>query len=211
MSHHTVYESEVVGISLAADIMAEVKPQGKVAILLDNQAGIKSSTRRKHHSGHQLVKAAQDSLVQILNLLPTTELTIAWIPGHCDVEGNEVADVEAKKAARGLESGRVHPHPILERGIPRSAAAIKAGAKTRMAEEWGRDWKESPQGIQTAKFDPHPPSSHIWKFYSNCNRRETSLYEAATSLSPTTYTASKPSTPKTASDATNQRQWNTTC
>jgi len=93
------------------------------------------------------------------------------------VEGNEVADVEAKKAAKGLESGRVHPHPILDKrgGIPRSAAAIKAEAKTRMAEEWGRDWKESPQCIQTTKFDAHPPSARIGKFYSGFNRRETSL------------------------------------
>jgi hypothetical protein len=59
LKHHTVYESEVVGVLLAADIVKEIRPTQDVTILLDNQATIRSLNRRKHHSGQHLVYAAQ--------------------------------------------------------------------------------------------------------------------------------------------------------
>ena len=33
-------------------------------------------------------------------------LTIQWIPGHCDIPGNEVADSAAKSAAAGVDTAQ---------------------------------------------------------------------------------------------------------
>jgi ribonuclease HI len=37
-------------------------------------------------------------------------ITIIWIPGHAEIEGNERADLEAKKAARNLTLSQPFHH-----------------------------------------------------------------------------------------------------
>jgi ribonuclease HI len=175
ITEHTVYEAEVTGIILATDIIAEIKPVGQVIILLDNQAAIRSVGKRKHHSGQALVLAAQEAISNLLNLHPSITLSIAWVPGHVNVPGNEAADEEAKKAAEGSSSRLFGDHQILEEGIPTSAAAAKATAKGIVAREWDASWRKCPQRERLAKFDARPPSKYVQKFYANLNRPDSSL------------------------------------
>ena len=175
LAHHTVYESEVVGIMLAADIIREIRLTKNVAILLDNQAAIRSLDKRKSHSGQHLVLAAQNELTNIAISFPDIEITVAWIPGHSDVDGNEEADREAKDAALGFSSTLHDPAEVLLDPIPISVAALKADAKKRVTLEWERRWKKSKQRRKIAHFDRMPPSNAIGKFYMKCDRRDASL------------------------------------
>lgn len=177
LTEHTVYEGEVVGVILATDIIKEAMPRGRVTILLDNQPAIRSSAKKKHHSGQHLVLAAQDAIQEVLDRAPDLELTIAWIPGHQDVPGNEEADQEAKKAALGDNDRGPFASGILDptHQIPKSAAAVKGKAKEFELAEWRKSWSESDQGKRIAEFDSRPPSKNLPKIYAHKSRREASI------------------------------------
>lgn len=63
-----------------------------------------------------------------------------WIPGHHEIEGNERADVEAKKAAMDPTLSQQFRHKPLKSARVRN---IKAAAK----EQWQKEWNE---GTKTA-------------------------------------------------------------
>lgn len=75
----------------------ENKP-GKVVILTDSLSSIQSIQSGKSNT-------RQDILDQVLLLIHNivkagTPLNIDWCPSHCDIEGNEQADIAAKQALR---------------------------------------------------------------------------------------------------------------
>jgi ribonuclease HI len=89
---HTVYESEAVGLTLAAQLLSmEEDVTYPVSIFVDNQATIKSGDLFSTKPGHYLIdhfrrltrKLKKDS--QDRNF----KITVHWISGHDGVEGNE--------------------------------------------------------------------------------------------------------------------------
>jgi hypothetical protein len=146
-----------------------------VTILLDNQAAIRSMGRGKHHSGQHLVYAAQEELAELANLFPNIHITIAWIPGHCDVNGNEAADEVAKDAALGFPTPLFNLAEVLRHRIPSSVAGLKATAKKEERKAWARDWRKGKERRNMAKFDRKPPSNVIRRIYSNLDRSNASL------------------------------------
>ena len=64
-----------------------------------------------------------------------------WIPGHFEIQGNERADTEAKKAAADSTLTQLRKHRPLKSARVRS---IKTAAK----EQWHKIWNE---GTKTAK------------------------------------------------------------
>jgi hypothetical protein len=60
-------------------------------------------------------------------------ITITWIPGHSEIEGNERADFEAKKTARDPTMSKLFRHRLLKSARIRR---IKADAKRQWAEHW---------------------------------------------------------------------------
>ena len=55
------------------------------------------------HKYGQLTSPISNSSLQLRK-----ELTVQWVPGHAGIEGNELADQEAKKYAKGPASK--YPH-----------------------------------------------------------------------------------------------------
>lgn len=101
-----VYEAEVAGLSLAAQLIAtERNIVYPASIFVDNQAAIKSSESQYMHVGGYLVDHFHRMTSNIAKQRDDNDLnfdlTVRWIPGHKGIEGNELADVEAKKAAEG--------------------------------------------------------------------------------------------------------------
>ncbi|KIJ04479.1 hypothetical protein PAXINDRAFT_30105, partial [Paxillus involutus ATCC 200175] len=140
----TVYESEVVGLSLAIHLLeTERDLELPATIYIDNQAAIKASNLFSSKSGHYLVDRFRDAAAKLRKSLrcKKKDISICWISGHDGVEGNEKADEEAKKAAEGTR----HSSParrlptFLRRGaLPLSASALKQEQKTASNERWKR-------------------------------------------------------------------------
>ena len=111
---HTVFEAEMVGLILAAHLLASSHETSLPAtILVDNQAATQASEHPTAKSGHYLCLYFRNILRKILKMNNATreDITVQWIAGHRDVEGNEAADTEAKQAA--LNKNATSPPPDL--------------------------------------------------------------------------------------------------
>jgi ribonuclease HI len=103
---HTVYEAELVGLTLAAKLLAmEQNVVYLASIFIDNRAAIQSSESYNTKPGSYLVEnffRMTKYLVQKRNEREQNfDLTICWIPGYAGVLGNKLADKVVKKAAEG--------------------------------------------------------------------------------------------------------------
>ncbi|KAG1788665.1 uncharacterized protein HD556DRAFT_1244907, partial [Suillus plorans] len=106
---HTVYEGEIVGMILAVQLIKEeLKARGgrprTMALGVDNQAAIRSTTAFQSKLRHYLVDKFHDDLRKTLQNANCNKLTIRWSAGHIGIPGNEAADGHAKRAARGESS-----------------------------------------------------------------------------------------------------------
>ena len=71
----------------------------KCFIFVDNQSSIRAIDKPKQQSGQYIIRNILQTLDELQNQRPSLEFKIEWVPGHMDIDGNEKADVEAKRAA----------------------------------------------------------------------------------------------------------------
>ncbi|KAJ7688937.1 hypothetical protein B0H14DRAFT_2243001, partial [Mycena olivaceomarginata] len=98
--------------------------------LIDNQAAICAVANPRPQPAQHLVQLFHQTLRDLQRRRRTFKLHIAWIPGHNDVEGNEVVDAEAK----GQHNSPAPSTPCTI--LPVSIAAMKASHKKRVARDW---------------------------------------------------------------------------
>ncbi|KZV80377.1 hypothetical protein EXIGLDRAFT_598778, partial [Exidia glandulosa HHB12029] len=128
----TVFEGELAGMLLALDIVRTLPlSTHRATILLDNQAAVKAVRARRNRPGQYLVDAFHREVTSLMRRRHAFRLHIAWVPGHMDVAGNELADTHAKLAAE--EDETEHGITALQDALPRSAAAVKAAYKHSVA------------------------------------------------------------------------------
>jgi len=99
-ANYNVYTAEISALELATTIAKEAPPNyTKCVIYVDSQAAIKGIIKPHKQSGQTIITAAIDC-IESLQCQRPMEVTIAWIPGHKDIEGNEIVDQQAKQAAK---------------------------------------------------------------------------------------------------------------
>jgi ribonuclease HI len=69
-------------------------------IYADNQSAITAVLQPGQQSGQYILRNIYDNLEKIQENRPQLTFHIEWVPRHMDIEGNDKADEEAKRAAK---------------------------------------------------------------------------------------------------------------
>ena len=179
-SEHTVFEAELVGLILAAHLLRTSEEVSFPAtILADNQAAIQASERPAAKSGHYLCLSFRSLLRKTHRENGTTrkDITLQWIAGHHDVEGNEVADQAAKRAAlnpRATSPRRLLPEPLHER-LPVGISAAKQRYREEVLALWAKQWKTSKRYSHLSRIDSSAPSKRFLKIANHLPKSQTGI------------------------------------
>ena len=134
----TVYQAEVIAISNAADTMNKdgIIDQ-TVCILSDSQAALKALAC-------PLVKQMLvGNCKNNLNMLSeNNQVTLMWVPGHSDIEGNEEADTLAKTGAHKLWE-------IPEPAVPISYRKCRLEVRYWIEKEHVKVWNQTDSCLYT--------------------------------------------------------------
>ena len=127
----TVFQAEVKAIAMAAEVLHGLNPDDMkfVKFFVDSQAAILALDNPKISS--ETVREAVEKLNQLADRVRL--LQIVWIPAHKGYDGNERADVLAKRGA-ALPDGM-----MLRVAKPRSS--IKCDIKDAIYAKWEQEWK----------------------------------------------------------------------
>lgn len=110
-AYHMVYEAELVGIRMAADLALRhrTRLQRSHWFFIDNQPLIRALTQALRPSpGLALRQRAVASFTKLVNLSPVSSVVLVWCPAHVGIQENEEADAAAKAATKSGEPQRLH-------------------------------------------------------------------------------------------------------
>jgi ribonuclease HI len=100
---HTVFEAELVGAAMGAKLL-NVERGRRYVIAADSQATIQTTRRERAIPAQYIVNALHRQIQGVVEQQPGVKVVMRWVPGHEGVTGNERADEEAKRAAKGESS-----------------------------------------------------------------------------------------------------------
>jgi ribonuclease HI len=169
--HHTVFEAELVGLLLGLHLIKTEKKRTSYALGVDNQAAIAAVAAPGNRSGHYLASAFLTAAFTLWKTNGTANysLKLRWTAGHVNIEGNELADKEAKLAAEGTtSSASVLPKPF-KKPLLHNKSAAKQAHKKKIKDAWCKDWKKSPRVSRIKLIDPSLPSTKLLKLISEPN------------------------------------------
>jgi ribonuclease HI len=177
---HTVHEAELIGLILALHLIrTEKRKNTPIAIGTDNHAALKVFQTNMKNPAHN---AAREILRLGTMLQKNTRgkqysLTLRWTAGHVGIQGNELADKEAKRAAEGLSSDKSILPTFAKRKLTINPSAVLRKRNTEIQKRWVTDWKNSTRGQRLSQIDNKSPSAHFLSSISNANisRRSASL------------------------------------
>jgi ribonuclease HI len=139
---HMVHEVELVGILLGLHILSSKKSKKALAtIRVDNQAAIKAFMLDLRNPGHHLMREALHIASKISKERKKGgknkhALTIRWMAGHEGIEGNELADREAKEVAKGHTSDMKLLPCYLRKPVLTNSSTVKKAHNESLAKEW---------------------------------------------------------------------------
>jgi hypothetical protein len=95
------------------------------------------------------------------------KITLRWTAGHEGIEGNETADEEAKKAAKGLISDKHTLPSYLRKELLINPAALRQNHNDKLKKIWTNTWQNSVRGLKMTTIDATTPSKGFLKRLSN--------------------------------------------
>jgi len=140
-TQYNVYTAELAALQLAIESLRDKHERIEWRIFTDSQSAIKAINKPHRQSGQAIIKEFLDCVDDINDQHPHLHIKIIWIPGHVEIDGNERADEEAKKAALHPSTSQPYNHRPLKSARTR---AIKEAAK----KQWDKEWNEN---TKTAK------------------------------------------------------------
>ena len=175
-TRHTVYEAEVVATILGLELLrAESACRSDASIALDNMAAIQASTSRAPGPGRYLTDIFHRNLRTLKAERSGLALTLRWVPGHCDIAGNEAADAAAKEAAGGASSPRDQLPKELRKSLPMSTTRARGTFKAELDRRAAERWRTSERGRRMAEIDKSLPSKKYGQLIAGLSRRHANL------------------------------------
>ena len=175
-TEHTVYEAEIVGMILGTQLLLNEDTHIRQAsIALDNQAAVRASRSRRPGAGHYLMDEFHRLKTKLKKKHEEIRLTIRWVPGHMDVEGNEKSDEEAKDAARGTSSSKNRLPAALHQSLPTSASRAKQNWKTHIKEQAQQRWVRSPRHRKMQQVAPNLSGKTFATLTDTLSRKQAAL------------------------------------
>ena len=133
-----VYTAELTALQLAIKQLGNHSEYRTCRIYIDSQAAIKAIDRPRRQSGQSIIKDILDSINEVTSEHTHLQFEIIWIPGHTEIEGNERAGTEAKKAAMDPILNQSHKYKPLKSARVRY---IKTTAKKKWQTIWSNNTK----------------------------------------------------------------------
>src|SRR5947207_4453726 len=145
-----VHAAELVGIHPAIKHwLSQPNPPTACQIYIDSQAAGDFLSQLKRPPAQSLIMA-------ILDILDTAPLThhvkLIWIPGHIDIDGNEQADKEAKRAA--TDPSLSSP---FKQGTLKSSRIQQI--KTMAQQKWNEEWTSNTKTASLLRHISQAPIS----------------------------------------------------
>jgi len=160
-SQFNVYTAEITAIQLALERLCDYQLHPTCRIYTDSQTAIKTLERPQRQSGQSIIKDLLDCIDEITSNPTHPQIEIIWIPGHFEIQGNEWADAEAKKAAADSTLAQLRKHRPLKSARVRY---IKTAAK----EQWHKIWNKDTKTAKALRY--------ITKTKRNGNKNGPKLY-----------------------------------
>ncbi|KAJ3492820.1 hypothetical protein NLJ89_g11157 [Agrocybe chaxingu] len=174
-------EAEAVGCILGVWLLRGSNHVGRLPISLytDSQAFIRQTTSRTPKSGSYL----QDKFIRLTETVAEDvapcegclKFKLRWIAAHKDVKGNERADTEAKRAARGRTTPSQWLPSTLQGRLAVSADATKKNYMEALRAEWTEQWSKSPRKQRLDAIDPDFPFDEYRQLQGKLTRAQASL------------------------------------
>lgn len=149
--HSSVFQAELLAILQACKELGSVSnPNQNIAIFTDSQAAIKALDSAATTS--KLVGRCRDELARLVG---RHKVTLHWVPGHRNIEGNELADELARRGSA--------LHASLAEDVPIPISAVKRGISLHFLSEANSRWKN----LTTCAV-----SRQVWPCYNKNKTRE---------------------------------------
>jgi len=156
-----VYTAEITAMQIALEKLWSYQALPNCRIYTDSQTAIKAIERPQQQSGQSIIKDLLNFIDETTGKHTHLQIEIVWIPGHSEIQGNERADAEAKKAAADPTLNQIRRHKPLKSARIRN---IKAAAK----EQWRKIWSENTKTAKALR--------HITKMKRKENKSGPELY-----------------------------------
>jgi ribonuclease HI len=169
-SEYTIYNAELAGLSMGLHLIkTEKKARRGTMIGADNQAAIKAVQNKLSTLSYYIAKDILHTAQQIKKRRGNKSytLTLHWTAGHEGIDGNELVDEEAKKAAKG-QSSPPHTLPrLLRQKLKISTAALKQVHNKEVKTRWKEKWAKSPRGKHDHQINSSSPLVQFIEAISN--------------------------------------------
>jgi ribonuclease HI len=127
---HSILDAEIAAILIAAHLILSIPLVDDATIFSDSQTAIRCVQGKAIGATLALVKAARRAIKRARDKAGGTEVKLQWCPGHSDIRGNELADAEAKAAARGKSyPAELVPGTLAKYRPPTNANTLKRQLK----------------------------------------------------------------------------------